>query len=126
MTKDIRDKIKHVVVLMLENRSFDHIMGDFPGVDGIRNATYNLLIPASAESPPSNPGYPPYPIDVNTQPLGEGFDPDHFFAGMMIDLFGPGTTGCVSSGFPSRPQPSPTPPTYYPQQNCGFVQHNNF
>jgi phospholipase C len=126
MTKDIRDKIKHVVVLMLENRSFDHIMGDFPGVDGIKNATDNLLNPGSAESLPSNPGYPPYPIDVDTQPLGAGFDPDHSFAGMMIDLFGPGTSGCFSAGSPPKPQPSPTPPTYNPQQNCGFVNRNNF
>jgi phospholipase C len=29
------DPIKHVVVLMLENRSFDHFLGVVPGVDGI-------------------------------------------------------------------------------------------
>ena len=27
--------IKHLVVLMLENRSFDHMLGYMPGVDGI-------------------------------------------------------------------------------------------
>jgi phospholipase C len=29
------DKIKHVVVIMQENRSFDHYFGTFPGADGI-------------------------------------------------------------------------------------------
>src|SRR5262245_57750357 len=30
-----RDKVKHVVVIMQENRSFDHYFGTFPGADGI-------------------------------------------------------------------------------------------
>ena len=28
-------KIKHVIVIMQENRSFDHYFGTFPGADGI-------------------------------------------------------------------------------------------
>ena len=28
-------KIKHIVILMQENRSFDHYFGTFPGADGI-------------------------------------------------------------------------------------------
>ncbi len=31
-------KIKHVIVIYLENRSFDHLYGLFPGADGIANA----------------------------------------------------------------------------------------
>ena len=38
-----QDKIKHVVVLMEENRSFDHMCGFFPGVDGLKGTEYNLL-----------------------------------------------------------------------------------
>ena len=30
-----RQKIKHVVVIMQENRSFDSFFGTFPGADGI-------------------------------------------------------------------------------------------
>src|ERR1700676_5489041 len=29
-------KIRHVIVIMQENRSFDHYFGTFPGADGIR------------------------------------------------------------------------------------------
>ncbi|MEO8639065.1 MAG: alkaline phosphatase family protein, partial [Chloroflexota bacterium] len=30
-----RTKIKHVVIIMQENRSFDHYFGTYPGADGI-------------------------------------------------------------------------------------------
>jgi phospholipase C len=33
--RQARDPIRHVVVLMLENRSFDHMLGSVPGVDGV-------------------------------------------------------------------------------------------
>ena len=33
--------IKHIVVLMLENRSFDQILGGMPGVDGVSNENVN-------------------------------------------------------------------------------------
>ena len=41
------DKIKHVVVVMQENRSFDHYFGTFPGVDGIsmQNGVPTACIP---------------------------------------------------------------------------------
>jgi phospholipase C len=31
-----RDKIRHVVVIMQENRSFDSYFGTYPGADGLR------------------------------------------------------------------------------------------
>jgi phospholipase C len=31
----VRDKIKHIVVILQENRSFDHYFGTYPGADGI-------------------------------------------------------------------------------------------
>ena len=31
-------KIKHIVVIYLENRSFDHLYGAFPGAEGIAHA----------------------------------------------------------------------------------------
>ena len=36
----IRPRIQHVVVLMMENRSFDHLLGDLPGVDGAASAHF--------------------------------------------------------------------------------------
>lgn len=31
----VQDKIKHIIVIMQENRSFDHYFGTYPGADGI-------------------------------------------------------------------------------------------
>jgi phospholipase C len=42
--------IEHVVVLMMENRSFDHIFGFRPGVKGLTGKEFNLPNPASPES----------------------------------------------------------------------------
>src|SRR5215470_11624541 len=35
----LRDKVRHVVVIYGENRSFDNLYGNFPGANGIANAT---------------------------------------------------------------------------------------
>jgi phospholipase C len=57
-------KIKHVIIIMQENRSFDHYFGTFPGAEGIPQGT----------CVPNDPAHPttgcvtPYhnPLDVNT------------------------------------------------------------
>jgi len=50
----ISDKIKHVVLLMLENRSFDHLCGYLrmveDRIDGLLGTEYNQLDPASGDS----------------------------------------------------------------------------
>jgi phospholipase C len=47
-------KIDHFVVLMLENRSFDHIFGFRPGINGLKGNEFNLLDPSRPQSD-SNP-----------------------------------------------------------------------
>src|SRR6201989_3637951 len=37
------DRIGHIVVLFLENRSFDHLYGMFPGADGVDNAGFAAI-----------------------------------------------------------------------------------
>jgi len=78
------DKLKHIVVLMMENRSFDHMLGSLkavnPQVDGITN-----------QDPYSNP-------DTNgnlvkPQPLAQfqgqlDPDPDHHFPAVDLQIFG--------------------------------------
>jgi len=43
------DSIQHIIVLMLENRSFDHFFGALPNVDGVdpNNPRFNLEGPDS-------------------------------------------------------------------------------
>src|SRR5690242_2257744 len=39
-------KIKHVIVIMQENRSFDHYFGTFPGADGFptKNGAFSVCV----------------------------------------------------------------------------------
>jgi phospholipase C len=129
------DRIKHIVVVMFENRSFDHIFGALPGVNGlmengqINQNYYNLPDPLSPPSPGNLPVYPA-PIDPSFPQLND-FNHD-FGDGMMPDLFGP--TFTVTGTGPSDPggtytagyangapvgQVNPVPQTY-PSTNSGF------
>jgi phospholipase C len=112
-------QIKHVVVLMFENRSFDHLFGAFPGANGLLAADgelkpeiYNLADPTQPQGP-SNQTYLPTSITSDVRLL---HDFDHNFGnGMMQELFGPGTTGWQAGG------PVDAPAVTYPPINSGFV-----
>jgi phospholipase C len=123
----IPQNIKHVVVLMFENRSFDHVFGAFPGANGVLDQNgnlkpecYNLADPTRLPSPP-NPGQPNAtfrPLEITPdKPLS--YDFNHAFGdGMMTELFGPRTTGWQDG------QPVNAPPVTHPHRNCGFVSTN--
>src|SRR5262245_27725429 len=66
--------IEHVVVLMMENRSFDHFLGWLPGADGRHDMTFL--------SPDGNV-YPNYPLAPDFQGCGYS-DPDHSWEGFLI------------------------------------------
>jgi len=53
-------KIQHVIIIMQENRSFDHYFGTFPGADGIpmKNGQPTVCIPA-ASAPCQRPYHDP-------------------------------------------------------------------
>lgn len=91
-------KIKHVVVLMMENRSFDHLFGFRPGVNGLKGDEFNLLNPGQPQSL-ANPAFTvgtgaPYAITV-----GKG--PGHSVNQTNVQLFGSSNTSgaVVNSGF---------------------------
>src|SRR4030095_14514063 len=78
-------RIQHVVLLMLENRSFDHVFGYHPGVNGLKGDEFNLLKPSAPQSE-SNPPYrvsngAPYAV-----PVGGG--PGHSFQDANEQLSG--------------------------------------
>jgi len=119
MVNPIEGKIKHVVVLMFENRSFDHLMGAFPGVNGVlvdgsvNPALYNTMNPLIPPDAVSNTPVYPTPIDLSMQQVKTDFNHD-FGNGMMNDLFGPGTSGYLN-GVPL------TAPATWPATNSGFL-----
>lgn len=118
------DRIEHVIVLMFENRSFDHILGAMPGVDGILNKDlYNTMHPTQ-EPGDGNPKTTPIEIVPASNQIPEippedeliVHDFTHEFGdGMIHDLFGPGTTGVIDG------QPQHSPSTTYPGTNSGFL-----
>jgi phospholipase C len=66
--------IEHVVVLMMENRSFDHFLGWLPGADGRHDLTF---------AAPDGNVYPNYPLAPDFQGCGYT-DPDHSWEGFLV------------------------------------------
>ena len=86
--------IDHVVVLMLENRSFDHIFGYRKGVNGLKGTEFNLLDPVKNQSP-TNP-----PVKVsNAEPysIAAGEGPSHSFNSVTTQLYGKRTATTADS-----------------------------
>src|SRR5947209_7470041 len=75
--QDLGD-IEHVVVLIQENRSFDHYFGSYRGVDGFADPNVLPLSDGSGLSIFAQPGYPGgyrgghlYPFRLNSYANGE-------------------------------------------------------
>jgi phospholipase C len=92
-------KINHVVVLMLENRSFDHMLGF------LRSASYRIDGLTGSESNPVDPHIAASP-QIKVSPAGGSIpspDPGHNFADVNVQLFanpsGPPPVGPPNRGF---------------------------
>ncbi|HLY12702.1 MAG TPA: alkaline phosphatase family protein, partial [Planctomycetota bacterium] len=75
----LRGKIQNVVVLMLENRSFDHLLGDLPGVEGIKPGLSNPDFRKSGDS------LVMVPVRKATSPAMP-YDPNHEFTDVKLQL----------------------------------------
>ncbi|KAJ9469037.1 Non-specific phospholipase C2 [Diplonema papillatum] len=73
-------KIKHVVLLMEENRSFDHMCGFFPGVNGLKGNETN---PYNT----SDPNSPVVTVSRDSPYVGP-YDPDHGLPATTEKIFG--------------------------------------
>jgi phospholipase C len=67
--------IEHIVVLMMENRSFDHFLGWLPGADGRHDLTFVSVVDGNT--------YPNYPLAPDFQGCGYS-DPDHSWEGWLV------------------------------------------
>jgi phospholipase C len=68
--------IKHIVILMMENRSFDHFLGWLPGADGRHDLRYVSAVDGNT--------YPNYPLAPDFQGCGYS-DPDHSWEGWLVE-----------------------------------------
>ncbi len=76
------DNLRHIVVLMMENRSFDHMLGgltrQYPRINGL----------TGNESNPATNGTI-VPVQPNAKFQGQlDHDPDHHFPGVDLQIFG--------------------------------------
>lgn len=105
--------IKHVFVLMLENRSFDHMLGfsDIRGRDAVTGLQTSIERLAGNESNSLNGAT--YTVAPNA-PARVDFDPSHEFPDVLEQLCGAKAT------YPEGP-----PPGHYPPINkSGFVSNH--
>jgi phospholipase C len=72
-----RSGIKHIIVAMVENRSFDHLLGWLPGADGMQDG----LVYADA----TGALHPTYTLSPDFQGCGLA-DPDHTWEGGRVEL----------------------------------------
>eukprot|EP01116_Phalansterium_solitarium_P006292 TRINITY_DN18594_c0_g1_i1.p1 TRINITY_DN18594_c0_g1~~TRINITY_DN18594_c0_g1_i1.p1 ORF type:complete len:471 (+),score=146.77 TRINITY_DN18594_c0_g1_i1:130-1542(+) len=87
--------IKHIVVIMMENHSFDNMLGWTPGIGDLTGAEYNLL---NASNPSSKMFNMTKGATYCTVP-----DPDHSWPGTELQVFAPhippfGTVGTPTMG----------------------------
>jgi phospholipase C len=98
---DFTNRIRHIVVLMLENRSFDHMLAGTTFASTVKQATLN----------DSNPGIDGHPVHVSFDATpGIDAGPDHAHLGVMWQLIGT--------------KPPKKPPFYtkpYHVTNSGFI-----
>jgi phospholipase C len=106
--------IQNIVVLMLENRSFDHLLGALntvnPQVAGLTGTESNLADPRN----PGSAKTPVTPADQYQTPYAIPFYPAHEFLDVQTQLYGPGP-----GSNPAKPPP-PNPPTDAAPMN-GFM-----
>jgi len=107
-------KIKRFVVLMLENRSFDHLLGGLntldPNIAGLTGTESNRKDPNSPADPQNNAEIKPR----RASSFVMTFDPGHEFYDVQLQLFGP-----LPDTAPDMP-PVSNPPAY-PAPMSGFV-----
>jgi phospholipase C len=68
--------IRHIVILMMENRSFDHFLGWLPGADGRHDLRFVSAVDGNT--------YPNYPLAPDFQGCGYS-DPDHSWEGWLVE-----------------------------------------
>jgi len=87
--------VEHVVVLMMENRSFDHFLGWLPDADGRQDMVFRAA---------NGNVYPNYPLAPDFQGCGYS-DPDHSWEGFLVQHNFGRMDGFLQR--PTAPEPNP-------------------
>jgi len=125
-----RVPIDHIVVLFLENRSFDHLFGTYPGAEGLaayrgkqageNGVTYVTLPRPLGRDGKPDPRFPsdlpnaPFPMLKFVGPLDETDNPVHRFYHMQRQ-YGPGADGVAMGKWVAEGTSGGTTMGYYEQ-----------
>ena len=125
-----RVPIDHIVVLFLENRSFDHLFGTYPGAEGLaayrgkqageNGVTYATLPRPLGRDGKPDPRFPsdlpnaPFPMLKFVGPLDETDNPVHRFYHMQRQ-YGPGADGVAMGKWVAEGTSGGTTMGYYEQ-----------
>ncbi len=120
-----RSKIKHIVIIMQENRSFDEYFGTYPGADGIpmQNGVPTVCLPDPKLNQCDKPFHNPLDINVGgphstTSALGD------LNSGQMngfVQVFRRSEKPCTPTGSTATPSAQATP-TASPTFNANSTQ----
>jgi phospholipase C len=100
--------IQNIIVVMMENRSYDHFLGWLPGSDGRQSG----LIYTDA----AGASFPTYPLAPDYQGCGHP-DPDHSYEGARIEFNGGACDGWLRAGENDRYSIG-----YYTDQDLAFFR----
>src|SRR5947209_8245771 len=100
------EQINHIVVVMMENRSFDHMLG-YLALDGGIDDVEGLASPGVKANPaPKGDPIAPTPLDADAhdiqrpgEALSKNLDPDHSEAGVKVQLGDPRDGNYPMDGF---------------------------
>jgi phospholipase C len=93
LPKPNKSGIEHIVVVMMENRSFDHFLGWLPGADGKQAGL--------SYSDAAGVSHPTYALTSLTPPDYQGCahpDPDHSYEGARVEYDGSACDGWLRAG----------------------------
>ncbi|HZE84074.1 MAG TPA: alkaline phosphatase family protein, partial [Puia sp.] len=112
--QSVQTKIKHVIVLMLENRSFDHMLG-YSGIQGTiaRTGNRGTIEGIDPANPPSNSDNSNQPVFSSPDApfVMDPPDPGHDLKDVLVQLTGRTDTKLDPNGnYPA------------PLNNSGFVK----
>ncbi|HET7152312.1 MAG TPA: acid phosphatase [Candidatus Kapabacteria bacterium] len=85
------NKINHIIVIYLENHSFDNLYGEFPGANGLANAMADPSVFTQVDSTGTPYTYLPHPWNTSANPAGpDSRFPDTLWNGPFnLDRFVP-------------------------------------
>lgn len=104
-------KIEHVVVLVMENRPFDHFFGlageELPGIDGLNGSESSPVDPTNSSKVSQDSKQKIRGLQGSVSVLDGnatyvcGNGPSQAFSVLCADYFGPGSTDCAGPDYPA-------------------------